>query len=448
MTSTPLDRRPLESFDGFEIGRQVKLGPTIQDARTLIPAVPPSIMEIEAAGYRGTIDQYLTSTSRFPVTIPEGTRGLVLNLQGSNNTAAVAFIWKTPKSEKITAAVVWIGAYYLVNHRGAPPLPGEKIAQQPQTTTPAATLTNPAAPTMSALETALATIVTAQVDAKLALMEETIAQLVTSANSGPVTHHVKINHAEPVTLTRRPHEALSKVLARMQMKKPDGGRFNLMLTGDAGTGKSSLAKDAAAALSLPFASLCLSGGITEGALIGRTTQSLSTGQEHYKPSPLVRSFRDGGVFLLDEMDGADENTLLVLNTILDAQEWHAPDGQVIARHDNHYVIGGANTYGTGASRTFNGRNQLDGAFLNRWRLVEVDYDQQLEQMITKSKQLTERLQSARKKLREAQVSRWITTRDILFADACANQLSMSETEIMAEVTTGWTDEDRHIAGLR
>jgi hypothetical protein len=62
--------------------------------------------------------------------------------------------------------------------------------------------------------------------------------------------------------------------------------------------------------------------------------------------------------------------------------------------------------------------------------------------------LTERLQSARKKLREAQVSRWITTRDILFADACANQLSMSETEIMAEVTTGWTDEDRHIAGLR
>lgn len=453
--STPLDRRPLDTLEGLQAGRQVKLGAAIPDARQLIPTVLPSVFDIKAAGYRGTIEQMLTASSRFAVTIPEGTRGIVLHHGGG--VANVAFIWKTPKSEKITATVCLIHAHHLINHRGAPPLPGEK----PKTTPAPATVTLPsmfqtltatpaplpassmAAPALGSLDAMLAAIVDARVGARVSALEAAIA----NRPAGTSVHHVRVNNATPVALSARPHVRLAHVLARASMRKPDGGRFNVLMTGDAGTGKSTIAAHVAEALGLSFRAICCSGGLTEGALVGRLTPNLTTGELVYTPGQLVEAFRNGGVFLLDEIDAADENVLLTINAMIDAPVWHAPTGEEIPRHFNFILLAGANTYGTGASRIYNGRNQLDGAFLNRWLTASIDYDIELERTICACLEIADRIQKARTILRARTLRRWLTTRDILKADALVGQLGLTVNEALREITEGWTDEDRSLLSL-
>lgn len=240
---------------------------------------------------------------------------------------------------------------------------------------------------------------------------------------------------------------MAHVLARMAMRRPDGGRFNVFLTGDAGTGKSSIAEACAEALGVSFTSLNCSGGLTEGALVGRVAPNLQTGEQVYTAGPLVRAFRDGGVFLLDEMDAADENVLLALNTLADAKAWHTPAGERIERHPDFYLLAAGNTFGTGASRLYSGRNQLDAAFLNRWITVSVDYDVELERSLVACRELADRIHAARETMRQRGMRRWLTTRDLLKADALVGQLGVTVRDALLEVTEGWTAEDRAACGI-
>jgi cobaltochelatase CobS len=456
-----LDRRPLDAdqFAALTPGRQVKLGAAIPDARSI--AHPSQLVprDLSALGYAGSVDQIMTADSRFPVAIPEGSRGIVSKTHPDGGVE-VAFIWKTPKSGKVTAVTVCLHYSALVNHRGTPPLPGEPMPGRststsitsPSTPEPSmfATLTatptpapTPAPAAAGSLDAMLAAIVDARVGARIEALELELA----SRPSGSTVHHVKVNAADPVALAKRPHARFRHVLARVSMRRPDGGRFNVFLTGDAGTGKSTIAESIAEALGLPFHSLNCSGGLTEGALVGRVTPNLSTGELVYTPGPLVQAFRDGGVFLLDEMDAADENVLLALNTLIDARRWQTPTGETIERSPDFIFLAAGNTYGTGASRIYSGRNQLDGAFLNRFLTVSVDYDLDLERSLAKCSALVDRIQTARLRLRERNLRRWLTTRDLLKADALVNQLDLTVAEALAEITEGWTAEDRAVAQL-
>jgi len=289
----------------------------------------------------------------------------------------------------------------------------------------------------------LAAIVDARVGARVSALEIELA----NRPAGIAVHHIKINDAAPVVLSKRPHVRLPYILARASMRRGDGGRFNVLMTGDAGTGKSTIAAHVAEALGLSFRAICCSGGLTEGALVGRLTPNLTTGELVYTPGPLVEAFRNGGVFLLDELDAADENVLLAINSMIDAPVWHTPTGEEIPRHFNFILLGGANTYGTGASRIYNGRNQLDGAFLNRWFNVPVDYDIELERTLCACLEIADRIQKARVIIRTRNLRRWLTTRDILKADALVGQLGVTVNDALREITEGWTDEDRALLSL-
>lgn len=455
-TASTLDRRPLDAdqFAALTSGRQVKLGDAIEDARNYSPCTLAP-RDLSTLGYKGEVDQILTMDSRFPVAIPEGSRGIVSKTHPDGGVE-VAFIWKTPKSGKVTAVTVCLHYSALVNHRGTPPLPGEPMpgrSTSTSTTSPStpepsmfATLTatpTPAPAAAGSLDAMLAAIVDARVGARIEALETELA----SRPTGSTVYHVKVNSADPVALAKRPHARFRHVLARVSMRRPDGGRFNVFLTGDAGTGKSTIAESIAEALGLSFHSLNCSGGLTEGALVGRVTPNLSTGELVYTPGPLVQAFRDGGVFLLDEMDAADENVLLALNTLIDARRWQTPTGETIERSPDFIFLAAGNTYGTGASRIYSGRNQLDGAFLNRFLTVSIDYDLDLERSLAKCSALVDRIQTARLRLRERNLRRWLTTRDLLKADALVGQLDLTVSEALAEITEGWTAEDRAVAQL-
>ena len=57
---------------------------------------------------------------------------------------------------------------------------------------------------------------------------------------------------------------------------------------------------------------------------------------------------------------------------------------MVKRHPKFICIGAGNTYGTGPDRVYVGRQELDGASLDRFDFLEWAYDETLERFIVDS----------------------------------------------------------------
>lgn len=146
--------------------------------------------------------------------------------------------------------------------------------------------------------------------------------------------------------------------------------LNPALVGPAGSGKTHAAHAVSLALVRPFE--------LQGSCVTKTdvTGFIDAGGR-YQSTPFSRSFTDGGVLLCDEMDGWQPNATLALNAALANGHTSLPTGMT-PRHKNWVAIIAMNTYGTGASRQYVGRNQMDAATLNRLAFITWDYDEALE----------------------------------------------------------------------
>lgn len=165
------------------------------------------------------------------------------------------------------------------------------------------------------------------------------------------------------------HPAFQKTLQLAKARK------NVLLVGPAGTGKTTLASQVAAELGLDFASI----SVTAGMSVSQLTGWIMPGG--YLQSDFVRLYENGGVFLMDEMDAADANTLTIINQALSNGGFHIAqrtDKTEVKKHPDFICIAAANTYGTGGDLIYAGREQLDAATLDRFMNVYVDYDRQLE----------------------------------------------------------------------
>ena len=145
---------------------------------------------------------------------------------------------------------------------------------------------------------------------------------------------------------------------------------NVFLCGPAGSGKTTIAEQAAEALKLPFYS--------SGAIMA-SYELLGVRNAHgdYIPTPLRQAFQHGGIFLLDEIDGCSPRALIAFNQLLANSSFTFPDG-MIQKHRDFVVIAGANTTGQGATRQYVGRAELDKATLDRFIQIDVQYDADLE----------------------------------------------------------------------
>ena len=147
-------------------------------------------------------------------------------------------------------------------------------------------------------------------------------------------------------------------------------RLNTLLCGEAGTGKTTLAKQISEALTLPF---YYTGSILQKyELIG----FIDAGGQ-YQSTTFRQAYENGGVFLFDELDGSAASALVAFNAALDNGFCAFPDG-IIKMHPNFICLATANTKGRGANRKYQGRQALDGATLDRYQIVELDYCPNIE----------------------------------------------------------------------
>ena len=162
------------------------------------------------------------------------------------------------------------------------------------------------------------------------------------------------------------HEKYDEVLAYTVAGEP------VFITGPAGCGKNVLCSQIAKTMGLEF---YFSNAVTQEYKITGFTDANGI----YHESQFYKAFKNGGLFMLDEMDASCPEALIVLNCALANGyfDFPAPVGKVYA-HKDFRVIGAGNTWGTGASYEYVGRTQLDGATLDRFAIVYMGYDERIE----------------------------------------------------------------------
>lgn len=181
---------------------------------------------------------------------------------------------------------------------------------------------------------------------------------------------VVINGTKKHEITGLKHKQLNDLIALV------GSGLNVMITGQAGTGKTKSAEQVAEALGLAFYCMSVGSQTSKSDLLGYMDAN-----GKYVSTIFRQAYEKGGVFVMDEIDAGNSNVLIVLNSALSNGLCAFPDGMV-KKHDNFRFVATANTYGNGADRVYVGRNQLDGATLDRFATIDWKIDEKLETSIT------------------------------------------------------------------
>jgi len=160
------------------------------------------------------------------------------------------------------------------------------------------------------------------------------------------------------------HEKYNTLLAIMRAGEA------AYLYGPAGSGKNHVCEQIARALGIEF---YYQNSVTdEYKLTG-----FIDGAGVYHETEFYRAFKNGGLFMLDEMDASCPDTLVTLNAALANGYFTFPCGRVKMNPDFHCIAAG-NTCGRGATEEYTGRSVLDAASLNRFMPVKFDYCRAIE----------------------------------------------------------------------
>jgi cobaltochelatase CobS len=219
------------------------------------------------------------------------------------------------------------------------------------------------------------------------------------------------------------------------------------MVGPAGSGKTTLAKNIAAALGLDFGFISLSQGVTESHLLGRLLPQ-ADGSWQYQASRFVEIFENGGVFLLDEIDAADANLMVSINAALANGILANPNGRIHHRHSDTYIIAAANTWGRGADSSYVGRNALDASTLDRFVMSTafVEYDGQLEERLAtpltkdQRRELIDWVWTLREKIKFHKLRRIASTR-LVAGSVAAMQAGRTLDQIKQRFFRNWTQDE-------
>lgn len=163
----------------------------------------------------------------------------------------------------------------------------------------------------------------------------------------------------------------------------------VMLVGDAGTGKNHTLQEIAEDMGLDF---YFTNSIQQEYKI---TGFIDAGGKFHE-TEFYQAFTKGGVFFLDEIDASIPEVLVLLNAAIANRYFEFPGKGRIDAHKDFRVVAAGNTVGSGANELYTGRLVLDSATLDRFVVIEFDYDPRVELALAKgNKDLVNFIQSLR-----------------------------------------------------
>jgi cobaltochelatase CobS len=177
----------------------------------------------------------------------------------------------------------------------------------------------------------------------------------------------------PLVPPGRPYvfrQGLNAVLAFLRSADGDG----LLLTGPTGAGKTSLIRQVAARLCWPVQEVTCHGRLEFSELLGGF--QLVRGETRFVHGPLAIAAREGQLLILNELDLMDPAELAGLNDVVEGAPLVIPanGGEVIRPHPKFRLIATGNSAGSGdATGLYQGVLRQNLAFLDRFRVLQVDY---------------------------------------------------------------------------
>jgi len=198
-----------------------------------------------------------------------------------------------------------------------------------------------------------------------------VSDMLKDVGSRVATIEIKVGDGIVGKVDGSQHSIFSDVVKTVSTRV-QGRRLHVWLVGPSGSGKSYVAHQTAQALSLKYYST--SAIQSKYDLIGFVSP---TGSEATLRTPFREAFENGGVFAWDDIDASDPRAFVAFNEALSNGRFAFPD-KVIEQHTDFVCIASANTWGTGATADYVGRNKIDSATLSRFVRISADYDENLE----------------------------------------------------------------------
>lgn len=147
--------------------------------------------------------------------------------------------------------------------------------------------------------------------------------------------------------------------------------MSVYLYGPAGTGKSYLAKQLAKALDVAYYE---TSSVTDESQL----KGFVNAHGAYQATPFYHAFKDGGIFLMDELDASIPDCVVILNNALANKSFTFPNDETVEMSKDFHCVAAGNTLGRGNNSQYTARAALDAATLNRFIKVKVDYAQEIE----------------------------------------------------------------------
>lgn len=198
----------------------------------------------------------------------------------------------------------------------------------------------------------------------------------------------------------------------------------LMLTGPAGAGKNYTLEQVAKALELEF---YFTNAVTQEYKLTGFIDANGV----YQETQFYKAFKDGGLFFLDEIDASCPESLIVLNSAIANSYFDFPNGRINA-NKNFRVVCAGNTYGTGADMVYVGRNALDGATLDRFAVIEFEYDNEVERQLAFDDELFKFILALRSAIKESSLRYIVSMRATINATKLL-EIGMSKKDILESV---------------
>jgi cobaltochelatase CobS len=179
----------------------------------------------------------------------------------------------------------------------------------------------------------------------------------------------------------------------------------LLLVGPAGSGKNVVLEQVAKDLGKDF---YFTNAVTEEYKLTGFIDASGT----YQETQFYQAFTKGGIFFLDEMDASVPEALVILNAAIANRYFNFPNGKAQA-HPDFTVVAAANTTGRGADQQYTGRHILDAATLDRFVLLDFNYDEELEKKLSDDTELVEFVQACRHVLADKEIDYPISMRAVV-----------------------------------
>ncbi|MCW6512797.1 AAA family ATPase [Lichenifustis flavocetrariae] len=149
--------------------------------------------------------------------------------------------------------------------------------------------------------------------------------------------------------------------------------MSVYLFGPAGTGKTSLVRQACARTRRPWLRVQHTDTTEESQIVGQWT--VRDGSTEFQLGPLAMAMKLGLCYVADEFDFGRPSVLSVYHAVLEGEPLVIPEAppsiRTIEAHPNFRLVGTGNTNGTGDERgLYQGTRLQNAALYSRWAITE------------------------------------------------------------------------------